>query len=196
MTDWGAHHVDIAQWAIEHGQHRADRQHRRDWPSTRCRCKNGWPTIDNQYNAATEFHVTCQFPNGVEMVIRHDTDNGILFEGTEGRIFVSRGALKGKPVEDLESNPLSEDAITKLYKGKKPGNATWRNFFECMKTRESPDLRRLVAPSRDDAPATWRTSPSGWAASSSGTRKQEIVGDDEASKLLSREQRKGYEVVA
>jgi predicted dehydrogenase len=193
MTDWGAHHVDIAQWAIEmdnSGPTSIEGTARHPVPY-----KDGWPTLNNQYNAATEFHVTCQFPNGVEMVIRHDTDNGILFEGTEGRIFVSRGALKGKPVEDLASNPLSEDALTKLYKGKKPGNHM-ANFFECIKTREAP-ISDVWSHHR-----SMTTCHLANIAIRLGRKlqwdpvKEDIVGDDEARKFLTREQRKGYEVVA
>ena len=46
------------------------------------------------------------FADGVEIEIRLDGDNGILFEGTEGRIFVNRGKLTGGPVEELKTNPL------------------------------------------------------------------------------------------
>ena len=193
MTDWGAHHVDIAQWGIgmdNSGPTSVEGEARHPMPY-----KDGYPTVDNQYNAATEFMVKCQFPNGVEMTIRHDTDNGILFEGSEGRIFVSRGKLSGKPVEDLASNPLSEDALVKLYKGKKPGDHM-RNFFECIKDRTQPisDVythHRAMTTCHLANIAIRLGRKLNWDPT-----KEEIVGDPEANAWQKRAQRKGYEVVA
>jgi predicted dehydrogenase len=192
MTDWGAHHIDIAQWAIgmDHSGPTSV-EGKAEHPMT---FKDGHPTVSNRYNAATSFLVKCVFPNGVEMTVRHDTENGILIEGDKGRIFVSRGALKGKPVEDLADNPLPEDAIKKLYKGKQPGDHM-RNFFECIKTREQPisdvethhramstcHLANIAI--RLDRPLKW------------DPEKEQIVGDDAANSWLKREQRKGYEIV-
>jgi predicted dehydrogenase len=192
MTDWGAHHVDIAQWAIEmdnSGPISVEGTATHPVPY-----KDGYPTVDNQYNAATEFMITCMFPNGVEMVIRHDTDNGILFEGDKGRIFVSRGKLSGKPVEELEENPLSEDALTKVYRGKKPGNHM-ANFFECIKTREQPisdvfSHHRSMTTCHLANIAIRLGRKLQW-----DPQKEEIVGDPEANAWQKREQRKGYEIV-
>ena len=47
----------------------------------------------------------------VSVTIRDDKVNGVLFEGTKGRILVNRGRLTGKPVEDLATNPLPEGAM-------------------------------------------------------------------------------------
>src|SRR5690606_36062879 len=116
MTDWGAHHVDIAQWAInqngpDEGPVSIEGTSEHPVPF-----ENGWPTLDDQYNTATRFDITVMFQNGVEMhIVSHSSDgNGILFEGTKGRFHVSRGDMKGKPVEDLKSNPLPEGAVAEL----------------------------------------------------------------------------------
>jgi predicted dehydrogenase len=185
MTDWGAHHVDIATWAIG-----ADHT-----GPLSIEGAGKFQNIENGYNTAIEFLVKCQYKSGVEMVIRHDMENGILLEGDKGRIFVSRGALKGKPVEDLNDNPLPEDALVKLYKGKKPGNHMG-NFFECVKTRETPisdvfthhralttcHLANICI--RIGRPLKWNPET------------EQIEGDMEANGWLKREQRKGYEITA
>ena len=62
-------------------------------------------------NMATEFLIRASFADGKEIEIRHDQDNGILFEGTKGRIFVNRGRLTGQPVDDMASNPLPNGAL-------------------------------------------------------------------------------------
>jgi len=190
LTDWGAHHVDIAQWAI-------DMQHTGPTTVTGTatfpqELKDGRPTRDDTYNTAVAFEVNCQFANGVEMII-HSKNNGIQFEGDQGRIFVNRGKLVGKPVEDLANNPLPEDALIKLYNGKQPGNHMG-NFFECMRSRDQPI---------SDAFSHHRTLSTCHLANISmrlGRRltwdpeKEQIVGDDQANSLLARESRKGYAI--
>lgn len=191
MTDWGAHHVDIAQWAIgmdNSGPTSVEGTAKHPVPF-----KDGYPTINNQYNAASEFKVICQFPNGVEMTIRNDTDNGILIEGDKGSIFVNRGKLTGKPVDDLKENPLPEDTLTKLYKGKKPGSHMG-NFFECTKDRTQPisDVythHRAMTTCHLANIAIRLGRKLTWDA-----KTEQITGDEEAAKWVAREQRKGYEI--
>jgi predicted dehydrogenase len=192
MTDWGAHHIDIATWAlgldktgpslvrVESSKHPVE-------------FKNGYPTLDDRYNTAHEFKVVAQFPE-VEMIIRHDTDNGILFEGDKGRIFVSRGALNGKPVEELVENPLPEDAIRKVYKGKDP-HGHMANFVECVKSREEPisdvfSHHRALSTGHLANIALRLNREVKW-----DPVKEEVIGDDEAQSFVAREQRKGYEIV-
>lgn len=197
MTDWGAHHVDIAQWAI--GMEGSGPTSVEGTAKHPVPFKDGWPTLDNQYNAATEFMVKANFPNQVEMTIRHDTENGITIEGSKGTIFVSRGALRdvsGSVVADLKKeNPLADDVITKLYKGKKHGNHM-ANFFECVAAREQPisdvythhrsmttcHLANIAI--RLDRKLKWNPDT------------EQIEGDAAANGFLKREARKGYEVTA
>ena len=83
LTDWGAHHVDIAQWAIgmDHGGPTLVEPLEVEHPVP---LKKGMPTRANEYNCATKFKIRCTFPNGVEMLIRNDAkdlgfDNGICW---------------------------------------------------------------------------------------------------------------------
>ena len=194
MTDWGAHHVDIAQWAIDqNGPNQGPLSVTPVMAEHPVAYKNGRPQQDDQYNTASKFLIKANFPDDVEMTIRHDTSNGILLEGTKGRIFVSRGSLKGKPVEELADNPLPEDAITKLYKGKQPGDHM-RNFFECVKTRELPisdvfSHHRALTTCHLANIAIRLNRQLKWNA-----RTEQIEGDDEARGWQSRQQREGYTI--
>ena len=192
MTDWGVHHVDIAQWALGM-DHSGPLSVEAQSVTLPVPLVHGMPTRGNAYNTATEFSVKAMFPGGVKMIIRHDTDNGILFEGDKGRIFVGRGRLSGKPVEQLKENPLPADVITKLYKGKKPGNHLG-NFFECIKTRKQPisDVythHRSITTCHLANIAIRLGRKVRWDA-----KAQQIIGDKEANAWLRREQRKGYEI--
>ena len=136
LTDWGAHHVDIATWAMgktDTGLVSIEPvmvRHPVEF-------KDGYPVTGNRYNTATEFNIKAVYADGVELTIRHDTDNGILFEGTKGRIFVNRGRLSGKPVEDLASVPLPEGALEKVYYDQ-PLTSHVENFFQSATSRRQP----------------------------------------------------------
>ncbi|MDA0835861.1 MAG: Gfo/Idh/MocA family oxidoreductase [Planctomycetota bacterium] len=192
MTDWGAHHVDIAQWAI--GMENSGPLTIEGTATHPVPYENGYATDDTRYNTATEFNIVCQFPNDIELTIRHDTDNGILIEGTDGRVFVSRGALKGKPVEDLETNPIPEGALVELYKGREFGDHM-RNYFESIHDREQPisDVythHRAITTCHLANIAIRLGRKLEWDAES-----QTITNDSEANEWQAREQRKGYEIV-
>ena len=138
LTDWGAHHVDICNWALKaNGQTdgptgiRGSAEHPVQFDAF------GHPLQTDRYNTATAFHFTLDYADGAEMIIRHDTDNGVLLEGDKGRIFVNRGKLVGAPVDELKDNPLPEDAITKLYRDApvvhNERKAHWYNFLHAVR---------------------------------------------------------------
>jgi len=194
MTDWGAHHVDIAQWAI--GMDKSVPVSVEGTATHPVKLVNGYPVKDNQYNTASAFKIQCMFPNKVLLEIRHDTKNGITFEGTKGEFFVSRGNMSGKPVDDLKENPLPGDAIAKVYKGKKPAgrNAHMANFIDCVKSREEPisDVfthHRALTTCHLANIAIRLGRKLNW-----NPQTQQIVGDQDANAWQSRERRKGYEI--
>ena len=160
--------------------------------------RDGYPVEKDRYNTATEFHFTVKFPGETELVIRHDTDNGVLIEGDKGRIFVNRGKLVGKPVEDLADNPLPEDAIQKVYKGLpvefEERKAHWANFFYCCKERTEPisDIASHVQ-ALDICHLAGISGRLGRTLKWDGESEQ-IVDDKQANSFLSRPYREGYEI--
>lgn len=199
MTDWGAHHVDIAQWAtgLDNTGPVSVEPVMVKFPVP---FEDGHPTDDSQYNTATEFDVKCMFANGMEMRIRHNADdlgfgNGIMFEGTKGRIFVNRGKLNGAAVEQLKDKPLSDETISRIYKGKTPGNHM-KNFFECIADRTQPvsDVHTHHRAMTTCHLANIATRLERTIRFDPGS--EMIVGDSDAATWQGREQRKGYEVTA
>ena len=198
LTDWGAHHVDIAIWALElNGQNsnplsiEGTAKHPVDF-------KDGMPVQVDRYNTATEFNFSVKFPEDVEVVIRHDTGNGVLIEGDQGRIFVSRGSLKGKPVEDLESNPLPEGAIKEVYKGFTPvedaRKAHWANFLHCVDQQVEPisDVHshmRMLNICHLAGICARLGRKLEWDSDN-----EVIKGDEQANSMLKRAYRSGYEI--
>ncbi len=191
LTDWGAHHVDIACWALGASDTGPSKVSPLEFKLP-VEYKNGHPLVQDQYNAATSFKIQADMPNKVEMIITSEGDNGILFEGTEGRFFVNRGKIAGKPVEDLKDKPLPDGAIEEIYGGKVSENHT-ANFIEGMKARKQPisDVwthNRMLEICHLSNIAMRLNRALQW-----DPVKREIVGDSEANSFLSRESRKGYE---
>ena len=102
MTDWGAHHIDIAQWAIN------------DFP-VEVEGISEWPNVEDGYNVPAKYNATFRYHNGIVMTVADRGRNGIMFVGDKGRIFVNRGTLSGKPVEELTSRPLTPTRLDRLH---------------------------------------------------------------------------------
>jgi predicted dehydrogenase len=192
LTDWGAHHVDIACWALGASDTGPSKVAPVEY-TLPVEYKDGNPVVDDQYNVATKFTIRVDMPNNVEMIITSEGDNGILFEGTEGRFFVNRGKITGKPVEDLQDNPLPDDAIEAVYGGKVSANHT-ANFIEGIKARKQPisdvwSHNRMLEICHLSNIAMRLGRELQWDPD-----KREIVGDTQANSFLAREYRKGFEI--
>lgn len=192
LTDWGAHHVDIACWATGCSETGPSSIKPLEF-TLPVEYKNGHPTVANQYNAATKFKIQVALPGDIEMIITSEGDNGILFEGTKGRFFVNRGKIVGKPVEELKNNPLPDNAIEEVYGGKVCENHT-ANFIEAMDARKQPisDVwthNRMLEICHLSNIAMRLNRELKW-----DPEKREVIGDSQANSFLSRKNRKGYEI--
>ena len=202
MTDWGAHHVDIAVWAILQVRPKLGRVTieplAADHPVP---LKEGMPTQADRFNTAVTFDVRVTFDDGLELRIRDDArsdlgfENGILFEGEAGRFFVNRGKLTGKPVEELATKPLPDDALHKLYGGEPPENQL-ADFFGCLQSRRKP---------ASDAESHHRALSICHAVNIAlrlarklvyDADAEQFIDDAQANSFVERPQRKGYEIVA
>ncbi|MEQ8838203.1 MAG: gfo/Idh/MocA family oxidoreductase, partial [Lacipirellulaceae bacterium] len=201
LTDWGAHHVDVAMWGLDKlgrdiGKVTIDPQ----MVKHPVPFKDGMPTDPTRFNCATAFNVLVTFEDGIEMLVTHNAGdlgfgNGVMFQGDRGRYLVNRGKLVGKPVEDLKDNPLPEDAITNLY-GCDPHGDHMTNFFHCVESREQPvsdvaSHHRMLSichginiAMRLGRKLTFDTAT------------DTFVGDDQANTFVQRKQRAGFEIDA
>lgn len=191
MTDWGAHHIDIAQWAINSLPVSIEGR--------------GTPTsVPNGYNVHRRFGATIKYQNGVTLEINDEGRNGILFEGDRGRIFVNRGSISGKPVEDLPDNPLTREQFAiyehdNLQRPERVGKLEaivnhMGNFFDCIESRRTPisDLEsqhRSVTTCHLANISIRSGRPIQWDPQS-----ETIVNDKAAAAMQSRPQRAGFEV--
>nr|WP_242632051.1 Gfo/Idh/MocA family oxidoreductase [Rubripirellula amarantea] len=199
LTDWGAHHIDIAMLGIEAAGQNSDPISVGGTAKHDVEFKDGMPLQHDRYNTARAFDLNVHFADGdVVMNVRHDVDNGILFEGELGRIFVNRGKLTGKAIEELKANPLPEEAIAKVYRGMPMvGNdrdAHWANLIHSIEHRTLPisdvhsHMKMLnVCHLAGICCRLGRTIH--WDQAT-----EQITGDDLAASMMSRPYREGYEI--
>jgi predicted dehydrogenase len=134
MTDWGAHHNDIARWAIGLEGPVAVESRVLAEP------------IPGGYTAISDYEVTFTWANGVRQVVKSTKDdnifggivskegqrNGVKFEGSDGWIWVNRADLAASK-DDILTTPLPESA-SKL----EVSNDHMGNFFDCVRSRKDP----------------------------------------------------------
>lgn len=147
MTDWGAHHLDIAQWAL--GKDGSG-------PIAVEVLKASEPYKGGDgYNCHATFHVQYTYDNGATVIAMHGggsdakslvdkdgkapnrpigpNENGVLILGENGTIFVSRNTILASDAKIL-SEPLKEDP--KVHESR-PTNHM-QNFVDCVKSRKQP----------------------------------------------------------
>lgn len=190
VTDWGAHHLDIAQWGLG-----ADKS----GPLSIDGSKTVLPKIENGYNTPKNPIVEMIYPGDVLVVITSG-DEGVLFEGEKGRIYVNRGRVTGKPIEEQDKDKslqdLTNEWMTKLFgTNRKPGDHM-RNFFESVKSRELPisdvyTQHRSVSGCHLANISIRLQRKLNW-----DSKAEKFIGDDEANGMIGRAQREPYKINA
>jgi len=176
MTDWGAHHFDIAQWGLG--------------------MDSSGPVEIYPENEANEgagkmpaTQLTYKYANGVT-VVKDDTmkTKSILFTGTDGQVEVSREFLKVKPVS-LERQRIGVNDI-RLVKSENH----YTNWLDCVRERKTPicdvetGLRSLtvchlgIIANKLGRGLKWDPAA------------ERFVGDGEADRMLSRETRSPWKL--
>ena len=136
MTDWGAHHNDIAMWGI--GLERSGPV-----------AIEGKPLVEmipGGFSAFSEYAVNYTYANGVThscvstpanawngtVLDKNGQQHGVKFEGSDGWIFVTRGRIEASKPELLET-ALPANAERLYVSANHMGN-----FFDCIRSRKAP----------------------------------------------------------
>jgi predicted dehydrogenase len=156
MTDWGAHHLDIAQWCL--GMDGSGPV------AVECLEAAEPHKGGDGYNCHKTFKVKYTYANGAEVIamdgrgttvkglVTKDgnprknrdgqliadlsgSENGCLIQGENGTVFVGRGMLLASDAK-LLTEPMKDDLITKMYP-KMPTDHI-QNFLDCVASRAEP----------------------------------------------------------
>ena len=124
ITDFGAHHLDIVQWALDMDASGPLRLS--DFSAT-------WPAVGSLYTTPLTFAFTCHYADGtpVHVADKMDFGSGIQFVGELGSITTQRGGLKFDPIE--LRRPLGKEDI-RLYESKDH----FRNFIDAIQNGIQP----------------------------------------------------------
>ncbi len=176
MTNFGAHYLDIAQWAND-----AD-----DTGPVEIE-GHGEFLKDGLFNTANKVNVKYTYANGVEMFCTTG-GTGIRFEGTEGWVFVDRGIIDAKPKSLLTSKTAPNEIH--LYKSK----GHLQNFIDCVK------LRKDTVATAEIGHRSTTVCHLGNIAMILGRKlnwdpaKERFVNDPQANRMLSRPMRSPWQV--
>jgi predicted dehydrogenase len=171
VTDWGGHHPDCAQWGM--GTEMTG-------PVAIRNAKGVFPP-DVLWNTATEYSFEAVYQNGVTMLISSKERMGVRFEGSQGMIHVDRLQFEAEPKSLLDSQ-IGPNEIH-LYKS----DDHFKNFIDCVISRQptaapvevahrSITICHLGNIAMRLGRETLRWDP----------RTEQVLGDDEAAKMLSR----------
>jgi predicted dehydrogenase len=197
IADWGAHHVDAALWALGRQEigsgpvsiDGSDAKFIVDYD------ENGFPKRTDVYNTPITFNVRCKFADGTDFDIVSDAKdgNGILFEGTKGRIHVNRARIAGKIIDDGVCSELTDADFVALFNGK-PVEGHKSNFLRCVREGGTPVSNVAENVLGMHVCHLANISCRLKRAIRWDSQNEKIVGDDVAASFFSREQRKGYEL--
>jgi predicted dehydrogenase len=206
MTDWGAHHNDIAQWGLGMDDSGPTSVYagRCTPPSNQPNSYNCHPTFEAIYtyangaNGAAGTQLVCRDgpPEGWPVRINNAVaSNGVLFEGEDGKwIFVNRGNIRGSE-PTLISEALPQNAMRLEVSTNHMGN-----FMDCVRSRRAPICNVNVGHRSvsichlgniairlnrsQDRPLRWNP------------QEERFVGDDQANAMLSRPYRAPWRLEA
>ena len=126
LTDWAAHHCDIANWGMGTEHTGPVEVHGRgEFPR------------DGLWNAATHYKFEARYangaspvaPDGFTMVVSNAFHMGAKFYGENGWVQVWRGGLRTEP-ESLQTSAIGPNDV-RLYES----TNHQKNFLECRKSR-------------------------------------------------------------
>jgi predicted dehydrogenase len=176
ITDWGGHHPDIAQWGMgtELTGPVAIRNGQAQWAKEKI------------WNTAVDYYFEAHYASGVKMIVSSRLRGGVTFQGSDGSVWVNRGAIEATPLSLLDWQPKDNDI--RLYRSDNHA----RNFIDCVISRQE------TAAPIEQAHRSISIAHLGNISLRLGRdlrwdpAREQIIGDESAGQMLSRPMRKPW----
>ena len=180
MTNWGAHHIDIAHWGMG-----MDEFGPSEIGGTATFHPQGW------HEVSETCRLTYKYPGGVTMIVGQQQDGirmGTEFIGEAGKIYVNRGKLESEP-GDIIKQPIKE-GDTHLYASKNHHG----NFLDCVKSRELPTCDVEIGHRSATACHLGNIAIRLGRTIKWDAENEKFLGDDEAQAMISRPYREPWKI--
>ena len=186
ITGWGAHHVDIAHWAMDTERSGpVEIQAIAEFP------KSGL------WDVHGPFHVHARYANGVSLYIGDQYPTGLRFIGDEGWIWVTRGTyrqgIRNDALNASDAKLLrSEIGPGEIHLHASPGNDHHLDWLTSIRTRQAPATNAEIGHRSNTACLLSHIAmklhrPLKWDPNT-----ERFQGDDAANAMLQRPQRAPY----
>ena len=176
MTNFGAHHIDIARWGLG-----VDDVSPSKVDGVATFNEKNWYEVTETCRLSQHYTTSPVAPEGVAIVTGQKQDDirgGIRFIGTEGQVYVNRGKLEVTPKE-LEKKPLEEFKIQ--LKAAPKGH--YNNFLDCVASRETPTADVEIGHRSAIACHLNNTCARLGRPIQFNSETEQIIGDEEATRL-------------
>jgi predicted dehydrogenase len=184
LLDWVGHHVDIAHWGMNMDN---------GGPSE-VECAGELPDSNAMWNTCTKYRGELKYPNGIKMTIaggHPDIAMGTKWIGSEGWVYVNRGAFDASNADWKRFRVLPDNMRkAEIYRS---GNH-FKNWIDCALAGK-PTITPVETAHHSAIPghlcliSMLSRSKVQWDAA-----KQEIIGNPEATKFLTRAYRSPYQL--
>jgi len=182
LLDWIGHHCDIAHWGLDCDN---------DGPSE-IEGQGEFPPPNALWNTCTKYRIELKYPQDITMVIaggHSDIKGGTKWIGTDGWVWVNRDAYDASNVDWFAKIPAEQYKV-KLY----ASDNHQKNFIDCVKSRK-PTITPVETAHHSALPGHL-----GLISMMVGrkikwdVKKEQILGDPEATKLMSRPYRSPFKL--
>jgi predicted dehydrogenase len=128
VTDWGAHHIDIAHWGMG-----------ADETGPVSVAGSGEFPADGLYDTAVTYRFHCEYADGVTLDVASNNyhPQGVRFIGDDGWVHVTRGSIDASPRSVLKERIRPDE----IHLPRPPGEERQghrADFLQCVRTRREP----------------------------------------------------------
>ncbi len=177
VTGWGSHHMDIAHWGmgVEHAGP-LEIEGATTYPS------------EGIWDVHGRFSIDYLYPGGVTLNASNSNKGGVTFQGDNGWVWVTRGRIDAEPKDLLKT--VWGPGDVNLYKSIEHK----QNFIDCVRSRRDPIASAEIGHRSCSSCVLGEISMRLGRKIKWDAETEQIIGDAEANRMLSRPMRAPWQL--